>query len=244
MSVFTNQIPSEVWQLILINLDYRSIRFATVSVNFYEIVFQCVTSLGLVYCDYVIYKLPRFELGNVNDEFIRRFVNLQELNYSLLQEMTKITNYGIQSLKNLTHLNLNQQERITDEGIKELRKLTTLYLSANVEISNHGIKNLTNLTSLNLNRNNLISDDGIKGLIKLTVLNISSNKSITDNGIKGLTNLKVLILTSNSTITYEGIKDLICLNRLEISYSSLGRCSYTTGRFVDIIDRSMELDFY
>ena len=65
----------------------------------------------------------------------------------------KITDEGIKSLINLTHLKFNYNNEITDEGIKNLLKLTLLEFEWVEKISDEGIKHLKNLKTLNLQGN-------------------------------------------------------------------------------------------
>jgi hypothetical protein len=191
-----SNFPNEVWCIILNNMDYYSIRFASVSKSFYQLVFQSVTDLS-AFVGHLKNPntFPNFK--EFNDEYIERFPNLQKLDV--------IASYP---------------STFTNAGIKKLKNLTSLHLVYNFNINDEGIKELSNLTSLNLN-NHLITNEGIKNLFSLKHLAIISNKKITDECIRGLSNITSLNLTSNILITDEGIKELLHLTSLNISGTNL-----------------------
>ena len=73
-------LPIEVWCLIMNNLNYYSIRFATVSKTFYNnIVYHCITDLSTLCSHCFMDILFNFKPQDLNDEFVQRFVNLKVL---------------------------------------------------------------------------------------------------------------------------------------------------------------------
>jgi hypothetical protein len=232
-------LPNELWLLIFQEMDYKAIRFASVSKNFNNLVFQCITNLHLI-CDHYFYRIGnnKFGIVNIDDQMIQKFVNLRELNYSLARysvtrpkpekerSTISITDIGLKSLKNLTTLNLSNRntliitKNITDEGIKDLTKLRELNLTNNGNITNLGIKNLT----------------------KLRTLDLSLNNNITDIGIKHLTNLTDLILLDNEIITFKGIMEMNNLTHLDLSFTpdSLQKNILVIEKFSQIIDLTAE----
>src|SRR5438874_362765 len=113
------ELPNEVWWNIFSHLDYHSLRYATVSKFFNSrIVFQSITSLSNLLRCYSKSK-PK---TTINDEFIKQFVSLRTFDIRNF-EGTTITDIGIKSMKNLTHLDLRmttfiQPIPITNDGIK------------------------------------------------------------------------------------------------------------------------------
>jgi hypothetical protein len=69
-------VPIEVWRIIIImsNLDYQSIRFATVSKAFYQIVFHSITDLTTLLddCEIMRGKDSSLKVEDINDVFIQQ----------------------------------------------------------------------------------------------------------------------------------------------------------------------------
>jgi hypothetical protein len=107
--------PSEVWSLIFNEMDYCAVRFVSVSKNFYNLVFQSITSLKDLFENFR-YGLSKLKRTDINDEFIQKFVSLQ----SLTVHCVSISDIGIKNLKSLTFLNLFDNKDISNEAIKDL----------------------------------------------------------------------------------------------------------------------------
>src|SRR5688572_19742309 len=75
-------LPNEVWLLIFEVLDYKAIRFASVSKNFNNLVFQCITTLNTIYKNFNFFGGWNKSIVDIDDRIIQKFVNLCELNYA------------------------------------------------------------------------------------------------------------------------------------------------------------------
>jgi hypothetical protein len=172
------EIPTEVWQIILNHLGFYSIRFATVSKIFYQIIYRLdfmrdATKLF----DLASSNTVRLKLSDINDDFIQRFTNLQILNldheFRELLFRFRITDMALSKLSDIRSLNLRGNKLITDKGLENLLNITDLDLSENDKISDSSLKRLTKITKLALLNNERITDYGINELFNINSLQLS-----------------------------------------------------------------------
>jgi hypothetical protein len=111
--------------------------------------------------------------------------------------MCGITNNGLSSLTNLTHLDIYNNSRITD--INCLTNLRILNATGDCGVEDNGIKKLTNLVVLHADSNEKITN--VNHLINLKILHAEHTCGISNDGISSLTNLTELYYRYNNKIT-------------------------------------------
>lgn len=192
--------------------------------------------------DFALKNLSNLEYLNLKgnncatDDGISHLINLKTLN---IYRNSKITNNGIKNLINLTDLNVGTN-RITDDGLDTLKNLTCLDISSTNTISidalmklpkliklkvaadniicDSELNKLVNLTSLRISwaRTNCLNPSSIDNLTGLTQLNLKCNYDLSDLVLKNLMNLKSLKMYMNKSITDEQLKQLVNLEALDL----------------------------
>ena len=136
--------------------------------------------------------------------------NLTKLDLSFRNDL------DISALTQLVYLNINYS-KIKQYNIKKLINLTTLKLRSNKYVND--IKHLTNLTHLNIACTpNIIGQDSIYNLTNLSTLKMFDNKYVTN--IYHLTKLTYLDIGGTCCIDQVGIMNLHSLTKIKYNCNS------------------------
>ena len=215
------QIPLEVWQLVLWHLRSGALCLcATVCKQWSIVLPLCVT------------RLTNIEVARLAPQRVSEFVNLRQLCLkgklcahiedrhlsgllSLekldLSENTSITGTSLTRLTNLTKLSLNENRNICDKALASLSQLRYLFLGVNESVTGETLSLLRHLDRLDFFDCPLMGDSQLSKLTTLRDMFLGESNALTGRCLESLSNLSYL----NLGCRYEELEiDDTCLSNL------------------------------
>ncbi|AYV83068.1 MAG: hypothetical protein Hyperionvirus4_33 [Hyperionvirus sp.] len=189
--------------------------------------FDTITDLGLRHCTKLV------ELGlfgwqlPITDYGIETLTNLTKLSIGGDGECIDLTARSLTKLSKLRSLGANCNGTIDDQLLASLSHLTSLCLSNDATITNEGIKPLTNLLSLNLYATRGITEVGFQHLTLLEDLTLD-HMDIKSDSFKYLVNLTSFSMCTPNNLIPEDLLKMTKLGSLALKYQYLPSISDDT----------------
>jgi hypothetical protein len=153
-------------------------------------------------------------VSGITDNGIKELYNLKSLS---LEGIDTIGDISMKSLTNLTELSITGEcSKITNHGLNYLKDSLQSFALWNNSIITDGIGELTNLTELFVCLA-YTSNESLKKLTNLTYLSFENNGKIDINGIRGLTNLIDLSISEKGLFSYDELVEVFPKTKIYLS---------------------------